>query len=132
MHERPSRATLTWLTTAVSATLLLAVIDPAAAADPAAGRSVFQSQCSICHAVQAGRNMTGPTLFGIVGRKTGTVPGYTYSEGNKNANATWDQATLDKYLTAPRAAMPGTKMTYGGLKDDTKRADLIAYLATLH
>ena len=104
---------------------------PANAADPAAGKSVFNSYCSICHSVQAGKNMVGPSLFGIVGRKTGSVPGYSYSEANKNANLTWDEATLDKYLQSPRTVIPGTKMTYGGLKDDTKRADLIAYLATL-
>ena len=107
-------------------------ITPAAAAgDPAAGKSVFQSQCSICHAAAPGRNLIGPTLFGVVGRTTGAVAGYNYSPANKGANLTWDAATLDKYLEAPRTIVPGTKMTYGGLKDAAKRADLIAYLATL-
>jgi cytochrome c len=104
---------------------------PANAADPAAGKSVFSSQCSICHSPVADKNMIGPSLFGIVGRKTGSVSGFHYSPANQGANLTWDQATLDKYLQAPRAAIPGTTMTYGGVKDDTKRADLIAYLATL-
>ena len=103
----------------------------ARAADPAAGKTVFNSVCSICHSVQPGKNMVGPSLFGIVGRKTGSVPGFHYSPANQNANLTWDQATLDKYLQSPRTVIPGTLMTYGGLKDDTKRADLIAYLATL-
>jgi cytochrome c len=67
----------------------------------------------------------------VVGRKTGSVPGYTYSPQNLAANLTWDPATLDKYLEAPRATIPGTKMTYAGLKDPAKRADLIAYLETL-
>ncbi len=75
--------------------------------------------------------MVGPSLFGIVGRETGSVAGYSYSTGNKNAHLTWDDATLNKYLESPRDVVPGTKMTYGGLKDPTKRADLIAYLATL-
>src|ERR1017187_4340134 len=100
-----------------------------AAGDPAAGQSVFQSTCSICHSVQPGQNKIGPTLSGVVGRKTGSVAGYTYSPQNQAANLTWDAATLDKYLEAPRAMIPGTKMTYGGLKDAQKRADLIAYLA---
>ena len=100
-------------------------------ADPAAGKTVFNSVCSICHSVQPGKNMVGPSLFGIVGRKTGSVPGFHYSPANQNANLTWDQATLDKYLQSPRTVIPGTLMTYGGLKDDAKRADLIAYLATL-
>jgi cytochrome c len=101
------------------------------AADPAAGKSVFTAQCSICHSSQAGKNMVGPSLFGIVGRKTASVSGFHYSPANQGANLTWDEATLDKYLQAPRATIPGTIMTYGGLKDDAKRADLVAYLATL-
>ena len=59
------------------------------------------------------------------------MAGYTYSPPFKALGATWDEATLDKYLAGPRAMVPGTKMTYAGLKDDTKRANLIAYLATL-
>ena len=58
-------------------------------------------------------------------------PGYSYSPANEAANLTWDDATLDKYLDAPRAMIPGTKMTYAGVKDAGKRADLIAYLGTL-
>lgn len=104
---------------------------PAKAADPDAGKSVFSSSCSICHSVQPGKNMVGPSLYGIVGRKTGTVPGFHYSQANLTANLTWDEATLDKYLQAPRAVVPGTTMTYSGLKDDSKRANLIAYLATI-
>lgn len=101
------------------------------AGDASAGKTVFTNVCSICHSVQPGQNKIGPSLFGLVGRKTGSVPGYSYSPANEAANLTWDEATLDKYLQGPRAMIPGTKMTYGGLKDATKRADLIAYLATL-
>ncbi len=118
--------------TAVMATVCLAGFSQRAlAADPSAGKSVFNSACSICHSVQPGKNMVGPSLFGIVGRKTGSVPGFHYSPANQNANITWDQGTLDRYLQSPRSVIPGTIMTYGGLKDDAKRADLIAYLATL-
>ena len=101
------------------------------AGDAAAGKSVFTAACSICHAAQPGKNGVGPSLYGVVGRKTGEEPGFHYSPANQGANLTWDAATLDKYLQAPRATIPGTTMTYGGLKDDTKRGDLIAYLATL-
>ena len=101
------------------------------AADPAAGKAVFGSVCSICHSAQPGKNGVGPSLSGVVGRKTGSVATFHYSTANQNANLTWDEATLDKYLQSPRAIVPGTIMTYAGLKDDTKRADLIAYLATL-
>ena len=88
-------------------------------------------QCAICHSVQPGRNLIGPSLDGIVGRKTGSEPGYTYSTANKNANLVWTPEELDKYLAAPRTVVPGTKMPYAGLQDAAKRADLIAYLATL-
>jgi cytochrome c len=110
---------------------ITAAIAPAHAADPAAGQAVFKSQCAICHSPVAGKNMIGPSLFGVVGRKSGTVPGFHYSAANQNDNLTWDAATLDKYLTSPKTVVPGTTMTYAGLKDDTKRADLIAYLTTL-
>lgn len=102
----------------------------AQAADAAAGEPVFKSQCSICHSVQAGRNMVGPSLAGIVGRKSGEVPNFHYSAANKNSGLTWDEATLDRYLTSPATVVPHTIMTYGGLKDADKRGNLIAYLAT--
>ena len=116
---------------AFAAALALVTAASALAADPAAGQKVFQSVCSICHTVQPGQNRIGPTMFGLIGRKTGSVPGYTYSPQNQAANLIWDAATLAKYLESPRTMIPGTKMTYGGLKDVDKRADLIAYLSTL-
>ena len=119
--------------TALSLALAAGLLLPAAARaqDAEAGKTVFKQICSICHDVAPARNRIGPTLFGVVGRKSGTVEGYNYSEGNKAANLTWDAATLDRYLVAPRGVVPGTKMAYGGLKDDQKRRDLIGYLATL-
>jgi len=113
---------------------LLATVLPAAAqaGDAAAGQAVFKSQCSTCHSPVAGKNAVGPSLFGIVGRKPGQIEGFHYSAANKAATLTWDEATLDKYLTSPKTVVPGTTMTYAGVKDETKRADVIAYLATLH
>ena len=104
----------------------------ARAQDAGAGQAVFKSQCSICHAVQVGKNQTGPSLSGIVGRPAGQVAGFHYSSANKNSGLTWDAATLDRYLISPREVVPHTIMGYSGLKDAQKRADLIAYLATLH
>ena len=103
----------------------------ARAADAAAGKQVFQQQCGICHADKAGVNKIGPSLFGVVGRKTGSEAGYSYSVANKNANLTWTPEVLDKYIAAPQKIVPGTKMPYGGLANATKRANLIAFLATL-
>lgn len=112
--------------------LSLSALDTSShAADATAGQAIFKSQCAICHSPMAGKNMTGPSLFGVVGRKSGSIAGFHYSAANQKDNLTWDAATLEKYLASPKTVVPGTTMTYAGLKDDTKRADLIAYLATL-
>jgi cytochrome c len=104
---------------------------PAMAGDAAAGSKVFKTQCGVCHRAEAGKNLIGPSLYGIVGRPSGSIPGFKYSAANQAAKLTWDVATLDVYLTNPRAKVPGTTMTYAGLKNETQRADLIAYLETL-
>ena len=118
--------------TLISGVLLAGSATAALAADPGAGQQIFKAQCSICHSVVAGQNRVGPTLFGVVSRPAGSVPGFQYSADHKKLGVTWDAATLDKYLTNPRAMVPDTTMVYAGLKDDAKRADLIAYLETLH
>jgi cytochrome c len=102
------------------------------AQDAGGGERVFKSQCGICHAVAAGKNLVGPTMAGVVGRKAGTVAGFHYTDANKNSGLTWDAATLDRYLANPRATVPGTTMAYAGVKADQQRQDLIAYLSTLH
>ena len=107
------------------------LVGPAHAADAAAGKQVFQSQCAICHADTAGVNKIGPSLFGVVGRHTGSEAGYDYSVANKNANLVWTPDVLEKYLDNPQKVIPGTKMPYAGLKNATKRANIIAFLATL-
>ena len=101
------------------------------ASDPAAGQAVFKTQCGACHSVAQGKNMIGPSLFGLVGRRSGSIDGFRYSAANKAAEIVWSAATLDKYLLAPREVVPGTTMTYIGLKDAPKRADLIAYLESV-
>jgi cytochrome c len=112
--------------------LLLAGSTTALAADPVAGEKIFKAQCGICHAVVAGENRIGPTLFGVVGRPAGSVPGFNYTADHKKLGITWDAANLDKYLASPRAMVPDTSMVYAGLKNDAERADLVAYLETLH
>jgi cytochrome c len=104
---------------------------PAAAADAEAGARVFRTQCGACHVVEAGKNRVGPSMAGIVGRKSGTVEGFRYSAANKGADITWTPEVLEKYLTNPKAVVPGTTMAYVGLRNATQRADLIAYLETL-
>lgn len=129
MHGRSRFLKL--VTGAALLALVISPLRPAHAGDAAAGKEVFQSQCAICHSPEAGENKIGPSLFGVVGRKTGSVPGYDYSVANKNSNITWTPEMLDKYLQAPRAVIPGTKMPYGGLANATKRNNLITYLETL-
>ena len=106
---------------------------PAAAAMPvgnaAAGEKVF-NQCKVCHVAEKGVNRVGPSLWGVVGRKSSMVPGYTYSAANKKSGLTWDAKTLFVYLAAPQKLVPGTKMSYAGLKKPQDRADIIAYLKT--
>jgi cytochrome c len=102
------------------------------AADVAAGQQIFKTQCAICHATTEGKNGVGPSLFGVVGRKAGALPGFNFTADHKKLGITWTTANLNKYLANPRAMVPDTTMVYAGLKDDTQRANLIAYLATLH
>jgi cytochrome c len=116
----------------IAGLLLAGSATTALAADPAAGEKIFKAQCGICHTVVAGQNRIGPTLFDVVGRAAGSVPGFNFTADHKKLGVTWDAATLDKYLANPRAMVPDTSMVYAGLKDDTGRADLVAYLETLH
>jgi cytochrome c len=97
-------------------------------ADLANGEARF-AMCASCHSIApGGPNMTGPHLHGVVGRKAGSVADYNYSDAIKNAGFTWDAAHLDTWITNPRADLPGTKMSFVGLKDPKDRTDVIAYL----
>lgn len=111
---------------------LAAGIAPAMANDAAAGEQVFKRLCSTCHIATAdGRRGVGPTMWNLVGRKSGSVEGFRYSTANQNANIVWTPEILDKYLTNPRAVVPGTTMAFAGIRNDTERANVIAYLQTL-
>jgi cytochrome c len=98
------------------------------AQDAAAGEKVF-APCKACHQIgENAKNAVGPILNGLIGRKAGTVEGYNYSPANKNSGLTWDEATFTEYIQNPKAKVPGTKMTFPGLKDEQKIKDLLAYL----
>jgi cytochrome c len=96
----------------------------------AAGEKVFVV-CKTCHAGEAGKNMIGPSLWNVHGRPAGQVAGFNYSAANKGSGIVWSNEKLFQYLESPQRVVPGTKMTYTGVKDAQKRADLIAYLDSL-
>ena len=96
------------------------------------GETLFKKNCAICHTLEAGKNKIGPSLAGVVGRKAGSVSGFTYSAANKNSGDIWDAQTLDTYLADPRKFMPGTKMVFAGLKNPEDRKALIEYLKEQH
>lgn len=98
--------------------------------DISKGRALF-NQCKACHSDVAGANGIGPSLAGVVGRAAGSVPGYAYSAANKNSARTWNREALFTYLESPMRSIPGTKMTYA-MANPQHRADVIAYLETLH
>jgi len=92
------------------------------------GESVFR-KCMACHSIGEGAAIkVGPPLNGVVGRKAGTFPNYSYSEANKNSGFTWDEATLKEYLKDPRAMVPGTKMSFAGLPKPEDIDNVIAFL----
>lgn len=99
-----------------------------AAADVGKGAKIFK-KCAACHKLESGANATGPYLFGVVGREVGSAAGFGYS-GALPAG-TWTEEALNTFLTKPSDYAPGTSMGFSGLKKDTDRADLIAYLATI-
>jgi cytochrome c len=107
-------------------------VGSASAQDAAAGQTVFKTQCATCHSVVEGKKLIGPSLFGIVGRQAGQIADFKYSQANKASGLTWDEPTLDRYLTSPKDVVPKTIMAYAGVKDAQKRKDLISYLATVH
>ncbi len=107
---------------------LAASINVAKAQDAAAGEGVFR-QCRACHAVgPEARNLVGPLLNGLDGRKSGTIEGYSYSEPNKNSGIVWNDASFKEYIANPTARIPGTKMVFIGVKNEKDIADLWAFL----
>ncbi len=103
-------------------------VSGASAQDAAAGEKVFL-KCRACHQVgETAKNGVGPVLNGLIGRKSGSVEGYNYSEANKASGITWDEATFREYIKNPKAKIPGTKMVFAGLTNETEIDGLVAYL----
>ena len=116
---------------AALALALTAATSAEAAGDAAKGKAVF-AQCAACHKADASsKNTIGPNLWKVVGRTSGTLPGFNYSPAMKGAKKVWNDAALDAYLTNPMQAIPGNRMPFAGLKAAPDRQNVIAYLKTL-
>ncbi len=108
--------------------LLASLPAPYNAADLANGESKF-ALCRSCHTITpGGANMTGPNLHGVFGRKAAQVEKYRYSDALRTSGIVWDASHLDEWLAKPMTYLPGTKMSFAGVKDADDRRDLIAYL----
>ena len=112
---------------ALAAAMVLTAAAPAAAADAAAGQKVY-AKCRACHEVASEKNTVGPHLKGLFGRVAGTLDNYAYSKPMRDSGLTWDDDTLTTYLADPKAAVPGTKMVFVGLKKPEEIDNLLAYL----
>ncbi len=95
--------------------------------DADAGKKVF-NKCKACHALVEGRKKVGPSLFGVIGRGAAEVGGFKYSKAMKGSGLTWDEETLAKFLTKPKALVPGTRMAFAGLKKEADVANVIAFI----
>lgn len=112
----------------LGAAALVLVPVVAQAQDVAAGEKSF-NKCRACHQVgETAKNAVGPIMNGLFGRKSGTIEGYNYSEANKKAAITWDEAVFADYIKDPKAKVPGTKMVFAGIKNEQEIKDLTAFL----
>jgi cytochrome c len=112
----------------IAGLMMTAAAGGARAQDVAAGENSFK-KCLACHAVGEGaKNKVGPVLNGLEGRTSGTIEGYSYTDANKKAAIVWDEASFLDYIRDPRARIPGTKMIFPGIKNETEARSLWAYL----
>ncbi|MBK0326412.1 cytochrome c family protein [Rhodobacteraceae bacterium F11138] len=98
-----------------------------AGADADKGEKVFK-KCAACHKLEKGENSTGPYLYGVVGRAVGSADGFGYSDAVAGLDGDWTPERLSEFLTKPSAFAPGTTMSFAGLKKDSDRVNLIAFL----
>ena len=113
------------------AILLAMAASSGAQADATKGADVFDGSCAECHSVSSSiKNKKGPSLYGVVGRAAGQVPGFDYSEGLKNSGLTWTPDRISAYIEHPKAVIPTGKMKFDGLSDEKERADVIDFLKT--
>ena len=101
-------------------------------ADVTSGQLVFNNVCRTCHSIREGDNRLGPHMRGIIGRKAGSLPNYSYSSAMRGANFVWNEENLERFIANPDETVPGNNMKpYGGLASAESRVKLIAFLKTL-
>jgi len=101
----------------------------AAAQDLTAGATSFK-KCVVCHDVgPTAKNKVGPVLNGLDNRHSGTIEGYNYSDANKKSGIVWNEQSFLDYIKDPKARIPGTKMVFPGIKNETEAKNLWSYLA---
>jgi cytochrome c len=111
---------------AVAATAMMATA--ASAQDLSAGATSYK-KCTTCHDVgESAKNKVGPLLNGLDGRKSGTIPGYNYSDANKNSGITWNETSFLDYIKDPKTKIPSTKMVFAGIKNEAEAKNLWAFL----
>ena len=114
-------------TAIVAGALALASTAALAQGDAAEGETVF-NKCKACHAVDQPQNKVGPHLVGVFGREAGSVEDFRYSDPLQESGITWNEETIAEYVADPRGYIPGNRMAFAGLQNETEIADLIAYL----
>ena len=113
------------LTLALAQTVVAAECTP----DQGHGAQVFANECGVCHSVSKGMaGMMGPNLSGVVGRKSGSLEGFSYSQAMRSKDVTWQAETISQLITAPQAYVPGTYMPYMGLASADDRQAVVCYL----
>ena len=119
---------MTMRTLMVTAALIAASMGAATAQDVGKGANSFK-KCLPCHSIGPGaQNKVGPVLNGLEGRKSGSVPDFNYSEGNKNSGIVWNEQNFEEYIKNPKAKVPNTKMIFPGIKNEQETKDLWAYI----
>ena len=109
---------------------LLAALTAAYAQTPNdAGQIAYNNACRTCHSIREGDNRLGPSLYGIVGKKAGTISGYDSSPAMRQSGIVWDEKNLDKFIADPEAVVHGNAMKpYGGIASEEERQKIISYL----
>lgn len=124
------RGTVLWMCMFIAATFLM--VEPGMAKDVKSGGVVFKQRCAVCHAIKPGVDSAmGPSLAGVVGRKSGSLAGFSYSSAMKNSGVVWGEAELELFIQNPQKFVKGTKMYAPGVSDAGMRADLVSYLNSL-